>query len=83
MSERKLGPIDLGRDAQNVLDSEAFNVAAENFAARLMHEWSNTSPDQTALRESIWQQFKTADALSNELRKLVDDGKIAESRRKQ
>lgn len=70
--------VQLGINAREILENDAFMKAFTELRAHLLVQWQDTDITDTARREALWHQLQCADLLHDNLRDLLETGKLAE-----
>ena len=71
-----------GRRAKEILDDPVFMEVIDTTRESILAQWNLTDYDQTDARESLYYQGRAIDEILRELRTLVADWTIDQSRNK-
>lgn len=63
--------------ARQLTEDEMYREAWSSLEKRLMDEWEQTKPTDTATRESIWHALKAHKAHRKRLEGFMADGEVA------
>ena len=69
-----------GRRAQEILDDPVFHEAVDTIRTNILVQWNLTQADQTDERESAYHKNRALDEILRELRILVTDWTVDQSR---
>jgi hypothetical protein len=65
-----------GIEAENILNSDVFKKTFTNYKNELIETWQQTSPEDVALRESIYKAIQILPEVERHLRIIINNGKI-------
>lgn len=65
-------------EARDVVEHPLYVEAFEVYQQRLQTEWANSPARDKEGRETLWLMLKTAQAVQNHLREIMETGKLAE-----
>ena len=68
--------IEEGREAEDILKSDVFKKAFENYKEELLILWESTPAKDTELRETIYMSIKLLPEVEKHLRIFIEKGKI-------
>ena len=68
--------IEEGREAEDILKSDVFKKAFENYKEELLILWESTPVKDTELRETIYMSIKLLPEVEKLLRIFIEKGKI-------
>jgi glycerol-3-phosphate O-acyltransferase len=71
-----------GRRAQEILDDSVFHEAVDTIRTNILVQWNLTEADQADERESAYHKSRALDEILRELRILVADWAVDQSRNK-
>ena len=71
-----------GRRAQEILDDPVFHEVVDTIRTNILVQWNLTQADQTDERESAYHKNRALDEILRELRILVADWTVDQSRNK-
>lgn len=66
--------------AQRLLDDPILMQALADIRSTAIAKWESTSPDKADEREWAWMTVKNINRIEQELKSVIDDGKIAAAR---
>ena len=65
-----------GLEAENILKSDVFKKTFINYKNELIETWEQTSPEDIALRESIYKAIQILPEVERHLRIIINNWKI-------
>jgi hypothetical protein len=68
-----------GVRAKAILEDEIVAEALDAIEAELRADWEGSGPDDAAGREAAYRMLRSAKAFRERLRKVIDDGAVAEA----
>jgi hypothetical protein len=73
------GEVSRGIRAKAILEDEIVVEALDAIEAELRGDWEGSRPGDTAAREESYRMLRAAKAFRERLRKVIDDGSVAEA----
>ena len=71
--------VNKGRKAKQLLEDETLNNAIAKLEGDQLWAFRSSKPEESARRETAWCMLQAIDGLRQELTKIMDNGKIAQS----
>lgn len=71
--------VNKGRKAKQLLEDETLNAAIEKLENDQLWAFRSSKPEESVKRETAWCMLQAIDGLKQELTKIMDNGKIAQS----
>ena len=71
--------VNKGRKAKQLLEDETLNAAIAKLEGDQLWAFRSSKPEESAKRETAWCMLQAIDGLRQELVKVMDNGKIAQS----
>ena len=71
--------ISRGARAKALLDNDLLSESFDKLEGNYLDAWKATSPLQTDVREKVWVAFQLVGKMREQLRTVVDGGKIAQA----
>ena len=68
-----------GRKAKQLLEDETLNAAIAKLENDQLWAFRSSKPEESVKRETAWCMLQAIDGLKQELTKIMDNGKIAQS----
>jgi len=68
-----------GRKAKQLLEDETLNAAIAKLEGDQLWAFRSSKPEESVKRETAWCMLQAIDGLKQELTKIMDNGKIAQS----
>ena len=68
-----------GRKAKQLLEDETLNAAIAKLEGDQLWAFRSSKPEESVKRETAWCMLQAIDSLKQELTKIMDNGKIAQS----
>ena len=68
-----------GKKAQQILEDETLNSAIAKLEGDQLWAFRSSKPEESVKRETAWCMLQAIDGLKQELTKIMDNGKIAQS----
>ena len=68
-----------GRKAQQILEDETLSTALAKLENDQLWVFRSSKPEESVKRETAWCMLQAIDGLKQELTKVMDNGKIAQS----
>ena len=68
-----------GRKAKQLLEDETLNAAIAKLEGDQLWAFRSSKPEESVRRETAWCMLQAIDGLKQELTKIMDNGKIAQS----
>lgn len=66
-----------GMRAKALMDNELLKEAFDSLEALYIEKWRSSAPAATDQRERAWMALAALDSVRNDLRRVIDNGKIA------
>jgi len=67
-----------GKKAEQLHGDEVFSSALEKLQNNQIWIWKSTRPEDTLKREQAWMMVQAIESFRTEIKKLVDNGKVAQ-----
>ena len=71
--------VNKGRKAKQLLEDETLNAAIAKLEGDQLWAFRSSKPEESVKRETAWCMLQAIDGLKQELTKVMDNGKIAQS----
>ncbi len=71
--------VNKGRKAKQLLEDETLNTAIAKLENDQLWVFRSSKPEESVKRETAWCMLQAIDGLKQELTKIMDNGKIAQS----
>ena len=71
--------VNKGRKAKQLLEDETLNAAIGKLENDQLWVFRSSKPEESVKRETAWCMLQAIDGLKQELTKIMDNGKIAQS----
>ena len=71
--------VNKGRKAKQLLEDETLNTASAKLENDQLWAFRSSKPEESVKRETAWCMLQAIDGLKQELTKIMDNGKIAQS----
>ena len=71
--------VNKGRKAKQLLEDETLNTAIGKLENDQLWVFRSSKPEESVKRETAWCMLQAIDGLRQELTKIMDNGKIAQS----
>ena len=71
--------VNKGRKAKQLLEDETLNAAIAKLEGDQLWAFRSSKPEESVKRETAWCMLQAIDGLKQELTKIMDNGKIAQS----
>lgn len=72
-----------GQEAQRILDSDVYKKAMQKLSDGYMSEWMNSRPNDVAERERAYTKIQILADFVNEVKTVMETGKMAEKQTEQ
>ena len=71
--------VNKGRKAKQLLEDQTLNAAIAKLEGDQLWAFRSSKPEESVKRETAWCMLQAIDGLKQELTKIMDNGKIAQS----